>query len=306
MKLLYTLALLTIVFLSSCDNKYEPKSSDDVETINSGKLTIYVDESIESVIDSTFSMYEKDYPNVELTVNYADSRNIMAQLLGAKTRVAVNSRDYLDDELEQMKKFEVKNHKRFPIAYDALVYFVNKDFPIDTLNANDIENAISNGSSLSDNTENLNFEPTYATLDQNSSIFANFSKYMNYQDTLRKKVELFGDMEQLKKQVESNNSIIGVAYLSHLINDDRFKMIELGFTVDSTKEFIRPKPVHQGYIVQDLYPYKVTYWGYLLEDRQDLPFWFVTYLAKQTIAQQHFLNEGIVPAFAQIKLKYEE
>lgn len=301
--LLFTVFALII---SSCDNKYEAKNPDDAETINSGKLSIYVDEAIEGIIDSTFAMYEKDYPKVELTVNYENARNIMSQLLAAETRVAVSSRDYLSDELEQMKKFDVKKHKRFPIAYDGLVLFVNKDFPIDTLNADDISNAIRSGSSLSEKTNGLEFEPTYATLNQNSSVFANFQNNITYGDTLRKKVELLNNIEALKKQVLDNNSIIGIAYLSHLANDDRFKMLQLGFTTDSTEEYISPKPVHQGYIVQDLYPYKVTYWGYLLEDRQNLPFWFVTYLAKQTIVQQYFLNEGIVPAFAKINLKYEE
>jgi phosphate transport system substrate-binding protein len=306
MRILLLLSLSVALLLASCDNKYEAKKPDDVETINSGKLSIYVDETLEGIIDSTFSMYEVDYPNVELTVNYENSRNTMSQLLGGETRIAVNARDYLDDELAQMEKFAVEKHKRFALAYDGLVLFVKNDFPIDTLNAVDLENAISQGSSLSKSVFNLEFEPTYATLEQNSSVFANFSKYISKNDTLKKKVELLSNIDELKKHVASNNSIIGIAYLSHLINDDRFKMLQIGFQNDSTDEYISPKPVHQGYIVQDLYPFKVTYWGYLLEDRQNLPFWFVTYLAKQTIVQQYFLNQGVVPAFAKIKLKYEE
>ena len=305
MRELLILLLFTVV-ISSCDNKYEAKDPNDVETINSGKLTIFVDEVLEGLIDSTFRMYENDYPNVELTVEYVNSTNTMHQLLGAKSRAVVNARDYLDAELNQMSKFEVEKHKRFPLAYDGLVLFVNKDFPIDTLNTSDLENAFKSGQSISARTSDLDFEPTFATLDQNSSVYANFKKYISKSDTLKKKVEILSDIEELKKHVASKNSIIGVAYLSHLVNDSRFKMIELGFQNDSTGEYIRPKPVHQGYIVQDLYPYKVTYWGYLLENRQNLPFWFVTYLAKQTIVQQYFLNQGVVPAFAKIKLKYEE
>lgn len=299
------LLLIAILFVS-CDDKYVQKNPNDTETMNSGKITVYCDEAIKDVIDSAFTMYTNDYKNVALTVKYENSRNVMAQLLGGKARIVVNARDYLKDEDSLMKVYKLKDYRRFELAYDGLVFFVNKNFPIDTLNADQLEAAITSEKLLSKTTSGLKFEPTYATVNQNSSIFANFNSLIVKNRVLRKKVELLKNISEVKKQVSANSSIIGIGYLSQLVNDSNFKMIRLGFDSKQLKEYITPKPVHQGYIVQDLYPFKVTYYAYLLEDRQNLPFWFATYLAKQENVQKLFLDEGIVPAFARIKIKYEE
>lgn len=294
------------VLFTSCDNKYEAKDPDDLETINSGKLTVYCDELIKPILDSAFNLYTKEYQKVELTTVYANSRNVMSQLLSKEARVIVNARDYLTDEDSLMKVYNIENHKRFIIAYDALVYFTNKNFPVDTLNANQIANSILLGKELNSTTAGLNFEPSYATIDQYSSVYANFNSMIVKDNPLKRKVELFDNIDALKKHVAANNSIIGICFLSQIINEENFKMIRLGFDSDSLNQYITPKPVHQGYIVQDLYPYKVPYYTYLLEDRQNLPFWFGTFLAKQESVQRLFLDKGIVPAFARIKLKYEE
>lgn len=299
--------LLTFsILLVSCDSKYEAKDPGSTESLNSGKLTVYCDELIKPVLDSAFILYTQEYNKVELTVEYANSRNVMSQLLSKEARVVVNARDYLSDEDSLMNAYKIEKHKRFIIAYDGLVFFVNKEFPVDTLNANQLEKAIVAGDNLSKTTNGLGFEPTYATLDQYSSVYANFNSMIVKDNPLKRKVELFENIDELKKQVASNSSIIGIGFLSQLINDKNFKMISLGYDSDSLNKYITPKPVHQGYIVQELYPYKVPYYAYLLEDRQDLPFWFGTYLAKQETVQKLFLDQGIVPAFARIKLKYEE
>ncbi len=300
------LLLAIAILIVSCDSKYEAKDPNDVETINSGKLTVYCDELIKPILDSAFVFYTQEYKKVELTTKYANSRNVMSQLLSKEVRVIVNPRDYLADEDSLIKEFKIEKHKRFVIAYDGLVFFARKDFPIDTLNANQIERAIVRGEDLNKTTSGLNFEPTYATLDQYSSLYANFNFLIVKDNPLKRKVELFENLDELKKHVATNSSIIGIGYLSQLINDQQFKLIRLGFDSDTLNKYITPKPVHQGYIVQDLYPYKVSYYAYLLEDRQNLPFWFGTYLAKQEKVQKLFLDKGIVPAFARIKLKYEE
>lgn len=300
------LIIIFTILLISCDSKYEAKDPDGIETLNSGKLTVYCDELLKPILDSAFKLYTQEYNKVELTVEYANSRNVMSQLLSKEVRVVVNARDYLSDEDSLMNAFKLEKHKRFIIAYDGLVFFANKDFPVDTLNANQIGKAIVSGENLSKSTNGLSFEPTYATLDQYSSVYANFNSMIVKDNPLKRKVELFENIDELKKHVASNSSIIGIGFLSQLVNDKNFKMIRLGYDSDSLHKYITPKPVHQGYIVQDLYPYKVPYYAYLLEDRQDLPFWFGTYLAKQETVQKLFLDQGIVPAFARIKLKYEE
>ncbi|MER3328080.1 MAG: substrate-binding domain-containing protein, partial [Candidatus Kapaibacterium sp.] len=190
--------LLTIaIILSSCDNKYEAKDPNDVETLNSGKLTVYCDEQIKPILDSAFILYTQEYDKVELTVEYANSRNVMSQLLSKEARVVVNARDYLSDEDSLMNAYKLEKHKRFVMAYDGLVFFTNNNFPVDTLNVDQIENAIVDGEDLSKSTVGLDFEPTFATLDQYSSVYANFNSMIVKNNPLKKKVELLDNIESL-------------------------------------------------------------------------------------------------------------
>lgn len=300
------ISFITLIFtlLISCgDNKYKAKDPDEVETMNSGKLKVIIDESIKNVLDTGIVMYQNDYEKVLITKEFKNARKSMGELLGGLSRVVVIARDYLEDEDSLMVVHKVDKHYRMKIATDALVLFTKVDYPIDTLNHSEIKNIFQYGEKLS-NIFKVDGEPKYYINEVNSSEYAHFKKSILENNPLKKNVMFIEGIDEIKNQVYENNGV-GFGLLSQLVGDDRFKLIQIGFN-DSTGKYIRPVPVHQAYLVQGRYPYPVDYWVYLLEDRRNLPFWFASYLAKETKYQQLILDKGIVPEFARIQLVPEE
>lgn len=299
------IVVFTLVFIiSACgDSKYETKEPTDVETMNSGKLRVVVDESIKSILDTGLVMYQNDYKKVLLTSEYKNARKSMAELLGGLSRVTIIARDYLHDEDSLMKLHKVEKHHRMKVATDALVIFADKDFPIDTLNDSELKRIFQDGERLSKMFK-LNGEAKYYINEVNSSEYASFNKYILEEKQLKTALNFLNGFEEVKNKVLEDKNSIGIAFLSQVNKDERFKMIEIGFH-DAKGKYIRPVPVHQGYIVQERYPYLVDIWVYLLEDRRNLPFWFGSYIAKESKYQKIILEKGIVPEFARFQLVNE-
>ncbi len=292
-----------------CQSNEKPLQKDKpTETMNSGKLKVYIEDGLAGLLQTPLEWYRKDYPKVALNTEIVSSRQAMKMLLGGVSRVIVISRDYLKDEDSLMKQYNVQPHYREPLAEDALVLFTLPNFPIDTINDEQLHSILTERQTGFRNIfSNTNFskEPRFIIASNNSSEYANFEKLIVRGKPIAFKLELVNTSDSVKKLIKNSLTNIGICYLSQVVKDTGFKLIRIGYT-DSTGKYIRPKPVHQGYIVQGLYPYRIIHWVYLLEDRRDLAFWFAKFLAVEEKVQKYFLNSGIVPAFAKIKLIPEE
>lgn len=302
--------LFTVV---SCDNdKYQGKT-EDVESMNSGRLTAYVDDAIFYMLDSVIRMYDHDYPNVKLTIEVVNARTAMSKLLAAETRISVIARDYLPDEDSLMKKFEVPLHQRMPIAQDALVIIANNEFRLDTVNSSQLTAALTqkeNG--LAKAFPQIEIEPHYAVGDVNSSLFANFRKMVANNKPIIRNMKYFSKPDSIIQYVIDNKYALGAIFLSDArkeIVTGKVKPLAVGF-INSEGKYIRPRVYSQfdyptgilANVVQGLYPYPVTFWAYLLEDRRNLPWWFGAYLAKEAKIQKYFKELDLVPGHAKIKL----
>lgn len=298
-----------LIFLSlllaaiSCDNKFEAKDPNDTETMNSGKLTVYIDKELQGIIDAPVRMYGDDYDKVLLNIQYVTARSAMSQLLSGASRISVIARDYLPDEDSLMKRYNVREYLRLKLASDGLVFFAGKKFPSDTLNDDGLFSYLTgDGDDLGGVAAGLTDLAVFAP-DRYSSVFANFSKQVLRGKPLKKKIKELPDIETVKKYVSLGSNSVGIGYLSQLVDDKDFKMLRIGYN-DSLGVQITPRVVHQANIVRDFYPYRVYYYAYLQEDRNNLPFWFGTYLEREKKVQKYFLDKGIVPEFAKIKLKF--
>lgn len=301
--------IISFIILTSCNSEKqkEPQTKEEYpETMNSGNLTAYCDNSILSLMDSAFIMYRADYPKVNLTIETGNARQVMAKLLAGEARVILIARTYLRDEDSLMKVYNVEPHPKMEMAYDALVFFTHKDFPLDTLNAEQIfEYLQSNKDVLRGYYKQLKSEPELVCPNINSSEYANLQVLAARNQPIMRRIRFLEDFESVKDYISNNNKSIGICFLSQIVNDTSYKLIRIGFINDKGRS-IRPRQVHQAFIVQDLYPYKVTLWAYVLQDMRNLPYWFAKYLSVEEKVQRYFLNRGIVPAYARIKLIKEE
>ncbi len=305
-KILLSIVSLIIVFLSlSCDDKYSSKDP-SVETMNSGTMTVAIDASISNVLDTALKLYGLVYPNVKLDVQKVESRKAMSLLLSGNSRAVVIARDYLKDEDSLMKLYKVEKHKKMEVAIDALVFFTNRDFPIDTLNDEQLRKILTQKDvKFSNFYKNLNFEPEFVTNTVNSSEWANLNSLVAKGNKIQKNVTQLQGVDSIKNYVLKNKNSIGISYLSQLAKDPNFKNLRISF-VNDTGKYEPPQIVHQAFVVQERYPYILSYWAYLLEDRMNLPYWFASFLGKEAKIQQYFKDIGIVPAFAKIVIIKED
>lgn len=298
------LILIHLILFFAC-NDTKKTSSDQYEAWNSGEIEIFYDNQNTELLDSVFKMYERAFPNVKPKFTPVNSREGMRFLFNGKAKIVLQSRDFLRDEDSLINYYNVQFPEPYPFAEDALVFFNQLDSPLDTLNAKKIEEYFADLNSNSLQKIGLPIEPTFVICEPNSSVFANFQKMVLKGRTLQRKYKFFVTPDSVKEYVNTTPNSIGIAYLSQIIGDLRFKPIKIGFD-DSTGNHIKPKSVHQAYIVQSLYPYIITHKAYLLDDRKNLALWFASFISKESYVQRYFKDYGIVPTHAKIVLIKEE
>ncbi|MFP4527077.1 MAG: substrate-binding domain-containing protein [Candidatus Kapaibacterium sp.] len=302
-KISITTALIALCSLLFASCETEPREGEEVkETMTSGEFTVYCDAAVYDFLDTTFAMYREEYPKVKLTTIEVDARQAMQMLLSGNTRVSIIARDYLPDEDSLMKVHEVDRHERFHILDDALVFYANPEFPLDTLNETQIKEILTNkDAKLKNYFKELKEEPRLVTLEYTSSVFANIKMMAAEGAAIQRTMKYFQTPDSVRNFVVDNPNTIGIGYLSQVVRDPALKMIRIGFT-DSTGKYMYPETVHQANIIRGMYPWPVPYYAYLLRDLRDLPYWFGTFLAKESYVQRYFKDKGLVPAFAKIVL----
>ena len=300
---LTTVIITVAVLLSNCDNKKKHR----IEQGNSGTVNVYCDEAYFFVMDSVFKMYQARNKNVELTVNFVNARNAKSQLLGGQTQVAILGRDNLADEDSLMQLYNVEPHLRMDIANDGLVFFTQADFPIDTLNDAVLLQVFTENKNLKNLLPNLNSEPEFVIANQNSSEYGNFINLVCQRKSPTKQITLLPNSDSVIKYVQNNPNAIGICYLSQ-VQGQFFKLLRIGYT-DATGNYVRATKVpHQSFIVMGEYPYITTLRLYLLENRTDLiytPFWFGTFVEKDTEIVRFYQQKRLVPTFATFTLEDE-
>ena len=304
LKFTYIISLFAITFLlfvTSCDSK-KSKRPLSTETIDSGTVEVYYDESYKNVLDTVFQLYTKRYKNVTLIPQSVNARNVLAHLLAGKTRVAIIGRDNLPDEDSLMKLYNVSPFYKMEIANDALVFFTNVDYPTDTLNDELLFKVLTENKKFIDFLPNLTTEPVLAIAHQNSSEYGNLINCVAKKKEIKKQITLLPNSDSVIEFVKSNKDAIGICYLSQ-IQGQFFKLLRIGYTDEKNKYIKATKPVHQSYIVMNEYPFKTTLRLYLLEDRRNLPFWFGAFLEKEAISVKCYEKAKLVPCYAKYRLE---
>jgi ABC-type phosphate transport system substrate-binding protein len=304
MKRIILVCIIIIPLFFSCNNNTK-ETPTKFEAWNSGELTIYYDNTLTPMLDTVFKLYQRAFPNIKSSFVPVTSREGMALLLNGKSRVLLQSRNYLKDEDSLKKAYNVNIPEPWEFAEDALVFFIAIDNPIDTMNARNIEKYFHDFSVLSKNGVNLEQNPEFVITEVNSSIYSNFREMVLKNGTTQRRIKTYSSVDSVKAYVASHKNSIGIAYLSHVNGDLRFKSIPLGY-FDKKNDYVNPKPVHQAFIVQGLYPYIIKHRIFLLEDKKDIALWFATFLSKESFIQKYFKDYGIVPSYAKIVLIKEE
>jgi len=157
--------------LISCESN-DKQSDSTIESPLRGSDTVYCDESIFTCINNAMPIYQKAFPDAHITLFSKNARSSMAELFSEKTKSIIVARNYLSDE-DSLLKQSGNSFQKIHIANDGLVFFVSKEFPIDTLNINQLTEYISGKNRLSFYFPKLNSEPLLLIPGAQSSEYAN-------------------------------------------------------------------------------------------------------------------------------------
>ncbi len=298
-----SIALLAVALLvlgvAACSQQKEEKQVKHVK--------VFIDNSAFELMEPLFLYVDSLYKDIKYDYIDTTAFGAMAMLLADTSyKVCIISRDYTPAEKENMAIYSVADKPRGIIARDALVFFVNKGFPADTLSHEEIV-ALFNDEKFSIKKQypGLAKEPVFAVRNQYSSEYENLKNVVLNGKISRKILKPFSTVDSVKQFVLEESSAIGIGYLSQLANDNRFKMLKIGFT-DSTGKRVIPRMVHQANIVQGFYPYEIQHYIYLYNKTDNKAEWILRYLTKAAAPQKYFNEAGIVPAYGNFKIIVEE
>ncbi|MGQ9818616.1 MAG: PstS family phosphate ABC transporter substrate-binding protein [Candidatus Kapaibacteriales bacterium] len=286
---------ILLLFLLGCSQEEKP--------IQQRKIVVFCDESIAPVIKPTIDYYDSTGSLIKVDFKPTNAWNAMAKLLSREADAIIIARDYTRYEDSLLKAFNVQPHQKLTIALDALVFFVNKDNPLDTLTFNQINKFLTDKkySLKSQYPNKLKTEPILIVNSPLSSELINLNNLVARGAGIVRPVKIFQTYDSVKSYVKQNPNAIGVGYLSHLYREPDLRPIAISF-VDTAGNYIFPHNVNQPNIVRRLYPFIVEYYVFVLDRLNDNAMSFARYLYNPGYPQKYFFDIGIVPANAKITL----
>ncbi len=302
----YIILCVLILALAGCAEP-DTQQGQNQETAMSGKAEILCDETIYELLKPTFAMFDSAYPDAHITVKSVSAYEAYRSLLADSTRGVIVARTYVRTEDSLMKLFQVSRAVPDTLALDALVFFVRKDFPLDTISLEQLTSVIKDGTMLRSYFPQLKAEPVFVAPDVTSSVYGNVFNLITGNNPPKHSFQFESSMQDVRREVLNNENAIGVGYLSFYAADTaNIRAIRIGFS-DPERKYISPRPVHQSSVYMKTYPLSVPIQGIRSEDlRNTLPWGFLSFLSRNEQVQRHFLTAGIVPAFAKIKLVQPE
>lgn len=299
----FILQIVLSILLISCESN-DKQSDSTMESPLRGSDTVYCDESIFTCINNAMPIYQKAFPDAHITLFSKNARSSMAELFSEKTKSIIVARNYLSDE-DSLLKQSGNSFQKIHIANDGLVFFVSKEFPIDTLNINQLTEYISGKNRLSFYFPKLNSEPLLLIPGAQSSEYANSISFFPQLSKTAKDIAKFNDSKDSIVFEVLKGKSIGLGYLSYIQKNSFLKSLRIGY-IDSLGNRIPPQIVHQGFIIQKKYPFGIPIIAYLREKRQNLPWGFATFMEKDPNIQKVLLDCGLIPVFAKYNLIQED
>lgn len=295
-------AILIVAFGTSCSNE---EARQDHETVLSGTATILVDSALVDMLRASKALYDSLTPKAHVTFKPVDARTAMSELFATNARGIIVARDLLPDEQTALKS-RGADFPRTLLATDALVFYTLRSFPTDTLNDQQVKDLLKGGK-VNLAPLRLSTPPVLVVPGVNSSVYGNLVNVVLHGQMPTARMIETSSHASAREAVLAQPGRVGVGLLSQLVRDTAFKMLRIGFN-DSTGARVYPQHVHQGYVVQGMYPYPVPIYMMLKDavSQYSIPTGIMQFLARDGKAQRTFLDAGIVPAHAKIELNITE
>ncbi len=294
--------------LTSC-NDSKQLASDKTETALAGTITVVCDPEIISILGPAKALYDKEHPDASVTLVTMNVADAMNKMLNHQERIAIIARDYTPSEDSAIANDPSDTLPRALLARDALVFFVAKDFPYDTMNADHIKQWLRGEIKVRGSYPKLSKDPTFVVSGGSSgSVYANVvNVVLKGSSPDVKRLASLPSHDSVVDAVSMSTSSIGVGYLSQIGKDSTVKVLRLSYTNgDGTHEW--PKPVHVSYLIMGKYPFPVPIYVYLRDkpNQFNLPSGFMQFITRNAAVMKTLLDAGIEPAYGKFSLVLTE
>ena len=298
--------LATFVFLlGSCGDDEGKKTKKSSSVFPSSSFTVAIDESVNELMTGPIDRYKDKFADsINVIDTVTTARRVMGQLFSNNTKAAIIARDYLPDEKLLLQRNGVKPFRRMRIATDALVFLVHETFPVQYTTVEHIRAILGEGKYFNDYYPGSAPKYDFYIKERNSSEFSNLELLVMEMNDIKRNMNILPSAEDIIKKVGSDPKAIGIGYLSQFYNLDstvKVRMLPFLYEDENGKQTI--PPVHQAYIVMGKYPFPVDIWVYLLDNSNNLPFWFASYITKERPIVKYYKDMGIVPDHAKFNLQ---
>lgn len=297
--IIMTAALLLIsLTMISCNRR------DDIDD-KPKNVTVYCDDAVFPLIDTLLFNHDSLTKDINYKFVENTAHDCMGALLRGDADLALLSRDYTANELEQYALKNVEKKLNKPFAYDLLVFFTNKDSAIDTLSNDQVASIILENKKLTEIFPGIAEEPVFAIKDKYSSEIENLRAIIAKNKPIKKPLKVFSSTDSVMNFVADNNAI-GIAYWSQLQGDDRFKCIRIGYLNEKGKYLRAIRVVHYSLLVKNEYPYKVTHYAYLADRSNPFSKKIFRFMIENKVSSKYFMDHWLLPKYRGLIILKEE
>lgn len=288
----------------SCNDDSNKTKTNQTESALAGTLTVLVDPEILPLLRNAKALYDKEHPNAHVSLVASNVAESMNRMLNHEERIAIIARDYTASEDSAVANDPDDTLPRSLLARDALVFFVAKDFPYDTMNADHIRRWLA-GEDVRSSYPRLAKDPVFILSGGSTgSIYGNvINVVLKGKEPSRARLTSLPSHDSVVAVVAETAFSIGVGYLSQIVRDTSVKPLRLGYAnKDGTHEW--PKPVHVSYLIMGKYPFPVPIYIYLRDrpNQFNLASGFMQFMTRNAAALKTFLTAGIEPGYGKFSL----
>lgn len=280
--------IVLFIFVLSCKDKLD--SEENKETILTGEIDLFVDQTVQSMVQGQIDVFENQY-KAKIHLTAKSESEIVNDLLNGKTTMAVLTRRLTKEEENYFH-----NKKVIPrvshFASDAVVFIRNKKNNDTLLDLDDVYNLLNGKSS---NIKSLVFE------NPNSSVVTYMNRWANVSNVKKENIYSLESTEDVFKFVASNVDAIGVIGLDavtepypqweKMLADINVLAVKNVKTGSSNKMYYKPNQANLG---KGLYPLKRSIYVLNYQGFAGLGTGFASFLVGD-IGQRIVLKSDLLP-----------
>ena len=287
-KIVFCIAITAMVIYACNKKGNNPQELE--ETVLQGSVTVYVDQTLQPIVEDQVSVFESQYKAKINLVNKSESE-IVNDLLTDKTQLAILSRKLTKEEESHFNQKKIKPRVTH-FASDAIVFVINKNSKDTLIDLQEVINLLQEKESK---IKALVFE------NPNSSTVGYMNKLAGVKNGQKKNIYSLNSHKEVLEYISQNPGTIGVIGLNLLVQpysdteqlSDKITIMSVRNvkSEQNNTRYYKPTQLNLG---EGLYPLKRPIYMLNYQGTTGLGMGFASFIAGD-IGQRIILKSGLLP-----------